>query len=81
MGMVPNGEGPHSVKSIKASLAPLRVSFEDDLGIGVGAEAMTSGGQLGPDFNVIEYFTVINNDVLGLSIDHWLLTGGGVDDG
>src|SRR5580658_9845414 len=81
MGMVPDGEGPHSVKPIKAALAPLRVGFEDDLGVAVGAEVMTGARELGPDFHVVVYFTIVYNDVLGLSIRHWLLTGGGVDDG
>src|SRR6516165_10450286 len=74
-GMIPDRERPHSVEPIEAALAPLRVGLENHLSVGVGAEGMTGGCQLGAYFHIVEHLTVINNDVLGLSIHHRLLTG------
>src|SRR5215831_2455084 len=43
MGMIPDGEGPHSVEPIEAALAPLRVGLENHLRVRVGVEGVTGG--------------------------------------
>src|SRR5215470_7155247 len=42
-GMIPDGEGPHSVEPLEAALAPARVGLENHLRVRVGAEGMTGG--------------------------------------
>ena len=56
---VPDGEGEHAVESLDASLPPLVVGMDDDLGIGVGVETMAC---------VIKPFTQFG-EVVDLSVE------------
>lgn len=79
--MIPACEGSHSVKPAEAFFSPVGVGIEYYFGVRIGTKAVACDKQLLVDFNVVIYFSVKNNDVLRIEVQHKLLVGGGVDDG
>src|SRR5207249_4070063 len=60
----------HSGEAIKAGLPPLPVSFEEHLGIAVGAKPMSEFLQFGADFLEIVDFAVKDQPIARLSVIH-----------
>ena len=68
-GLVPQGEGPHSIKPLEAFGSPFSVGVEDDFGVGLGLERVSQRFEFFANFEVIVDFPVKSDAerlVLGL---------------
>src|SRR5689334_5063725 len=70
---VPDSESEHAAKSSEALLAPARISFEHDFGIGVAGETCPGAFKFAADFAEVIDFAVVDNPVASLGILHRLV--------
>jgi hypothetical protein len=70
--LLDDGEGEHAVEAVHTGRAPLLVSLEDDLGVGVGQEVVAEGAQFLPQFPVVVDAAVEDTDHPPLGVGHGL---------
>ena len=77
---VPQCKGKHAAKARHTGFAPGFPGVDDDFGIGMGAEGVAQGFELGHEFLKVGDFAVEHDDDRAILIEQRLLAGGQVDD-
>ena len=81
LACVPEAERPHPVEALERVLAPRGIRVQDDLGVGVRAEARAARLELAPELDVVVDLAVVREPEASLRKAHRLVAGGrGVDD-
>ena len=74
---VPNRKSEHSAQFMEATLTPVPISFEQDLGIRVAGEAHVFFFQFLANFSKVVDLAVVYDPVSGFRVSHGLVAKGG----
>jgi hypothetical protein len=80
-GVVPYGESEHPKKPFNAPLPPLSISMKDNLGVGIGTNAVSLGNEFSAQLQVVVNGSVENDRHLAVFGRHGLMPMFRVDDG
>src|SRR5262245_59519647 len=77
---IPEDKGEHAMQPLDDVHTPMSVTFENDFGIGVGAEDRALTCELLAQLEEIINLAVEDDYIASICTQHWLIAGGKIND-